>query len=192
MACSKAHPDSGERWDSVSDSADDFVDDTGSWIRIIIQTAFFVVHLEPGSPIDPVEGGINHSRAANYLEQLVELTALADAHQHRLTLMLSPQWASYLISSECDMRLLTATTGAMAYGSASHSRCIELIREMEMMGHEMALHHHPLEAASGWDGLRTRISGRLIETRRGWTWFIVRMGAVSWGQTRSTWGPWRT
>ena len=152
-ACSKAHPDSGERGGSASDSGNDVVDDTGVLDSDHgIQTAFFVVHLEPGSPVDPVVGGINHSRAETYLEQLVELTALADTHQHHLTLMWSPQWASYLMSSECDSRLLTDKTGALAYGSTSHSRCIDLIREMEGTGHEMALHHHPLEAASGWDG----------------------------------------
>ncbi|MGC6494533.1 MAG: hypothetical protein ACON5B_16985 [Myxococcota bacterium] len=114
--------------------------------------AIFVVHLEPGAvPVDTLKGGPSLQRPALYWPALLDLVALADAYGHKLTLMLTPQWARYILGGTCTMptEARDATAGTAGDMSAT---CLDAVREMEAHGHEIAVHHHPVTAPAGWDG----------------------------------------
>lgn len=85
---------------------------------------FLAVHHEPGP--DPR----STAYAARYWPSLVELVAAADAHGHRLTLLLNPQWAAFVL--EDPARLAQ-------------------VRAWEGKGHEVGLHSHG-PSMNAWNG----------------------------------------
>lgn len=93
-------------------------------------TAFIAIHLEPG--VDP-RTTIYQDK---YWSSLVDLVALADTYNLKLTLEFTPQWASYVLA---DSSKLT------------------LVRSWEAEGHEIAVHHHGPHYASTWDGYTNQV-----------------------------------
>lgn len=113
--------------------------------------SIMVVHLEPGAmPTDPITGLPNTTRASNYFRDLLSLIELADDHAHKITIMFSPQWAYFVSSSACTLPAVGAAP--YEYQGTTPSDCTALFHAIEAHGHEIALHHHPLDAPSGWDG----------------------------------------
>ena len=108
---------------------------------------YFAIHLDPGgSPATPA-GEPNHARGLDYFDDLVSLVKAADEGGHKLTLMFTAQWASYVLSGEC-----TWPPAVLSYQGSQYSTCLELVRAFEAKGHEIAFHHHPKDAPSSWDG----------------------------------------
>jgi len=118
-----------------------------------IQYAYMPIHMEPGNqPVDPVTGTINFDRPKTYFKDMVKVVEAADVYGHHLTLMFNPQWAAYIVDPSCELPLDDSPGPEYAYQGTDHSDCLSLIRAMELQGHELALHHHPLTAPSTWDG----------------------------------------
>lgn len=85
---------------------------------------FIAIHCEPGS--DPLSTGY----AALNWPSLVDLVGSAATHNMKLTLLMNPQWAKYIIEDE---------------------HRLALVRVWELNGHELGLHSHGPHMNS-WNG----------------------------------------
>ncbi len=89
-----------------------------------VNTAFVSIHMEPGSNPSTTD------YPALHWTDLVNLIALADNYNVKLSLVFNPQWATYILSDEEKLTLL---------------------RSWEANGHEIGLHHHGPHHG-GWNG----------------------------------------
>ena len=90
--------------------------------------AFFAVHLEPGKP-SVVDQAPNPERGHRYFRDLARLVESADDYDHKLTLMFTPQWGTYVASAMCVMP--DDGDGDMAtyaYQGTEVSSCLELVQ----------------------------------------------------------------
>ncbi len=86
-------------------------------------TAFISVHMEPGNKEIP-------NWPETYWPDLINLIALADDYNVKLTLAFNPQWGTYILAD---------------------NQRLALLRSWEENGHEIALHHHGPHHAN-WNG----------------------------------------
>ncbi len=115
--------------------------------------AYMAIHLDPGSPaVDLFSGEISHARAEEALPWLAALVLAADVDGHRLTLMFTAQWASYVQHPDCVVPDDGDGDEQYEYLGAEYEDCLDLIRAYEAAGHEIAMHHHPITAPATWDG----------------------------------------
>ncbi len=115
--------------------------------------AIMPIHLDPGAPArDRITGLPNTTRPESYFRYLIDITEKADEYDFKLTLMFTPQWAQYITSSACELPSGSPPTDRFEYRSETPSDCLELVHAFATHGHEIAMHHHPLDAPSGWDG----------------------------------------
>jgi len=143
--------DSSEADDDTISDDDTGDDDTGAGAGI--EYAYMAVHLDPDTPpADPSTGAVNETRASTYYPSMVELVELADVHGHELTLMFTPQWAVHTTSVACQVPADGDWDGQYEYLGVEYGTCLSLVQAFEANGHEIALHHHPLDAPAGWDG----------------------------------------
>ena len=89
-----------------------------------INTALISIHMEAGSNPSTTDYPALHWR------DLVNLIALADEYNVKLSLVFNPQWATYILDDEEKLTLL---------------------RSWEANGHEIGLHHHGPHHG-GWNG----------------------------------------
>ncbi|MBI5002103.1 hypothetical protein HZC31_01845 [Candidatus Woesearchaeota archaeon] len=92
--------------------------------KYTINTAFISIHMEPGSNPSTTD------YPALHWTDLVNLVALADEYNVKLSLVFNPQWATYILDDEEKLTLL---------------------RSWEANGHEIGLHHHGPHHG-GWNG----------------------------------------
>ena len=64
----------------------------------------------------------------------------------------SPQWASFFVDATCNALLSGPAADTYAFGETRYANCLDLVRAVEASGHEIAVHHHPVDAPSTWDG----------------------------------------
>jgi len=139
--------------DSAGDDDDAADDDSADDVDAGIAHAVMVVHLDPGNPsVDPNSGLINPERPMAYLPTLVDLVELADGGGHKLTLMFTGQWASFVQQPVCPVPDDGDGDDPYEYLGTEYGDCLSLIRAFEAHGHEIAMHHHPFDAPAAWDG----------------------------------------
>jgi hypothetical protein len=150
--------------DATGDDDDDVADDDSSAgddddTSPPIARAYMAVHLDPGSPaVDLYTGEISHARAVEALPFLAMLIAEAEARDHRLTLMFTAQWASYVQHPDCVVPDDADGDGQYEYRGLEYADCLDLMRAYEVTGHEIAMHHHPITAPATWDGYTDLLS----------------------------------
>lgn len=98
--------------------------ETNTIEQYTIDTAFISIHMEPGSNPSTTD------YPALHWTDLVNLIALADEYDVKLSLVFNPQWATYILDDEKKLTLL---------------------RSWEANGHEIGLHHHGPHHG-GWNG----------------------------------------
>ncbi len=143
---SDADTDTDADSDADTDADSDTDADTDTEVDGLV-LAYFAVHLDPASAVDPISGEINSSRPSAYIEDLLDLVVAADAYEHRLTLMFTPQWAAWILDPASSF-----PSESVIYDHSTHTVPLNLVRAFEAKGHEIAIHHHALTSPASWDG----------------------------------------
>jgi|GEM_PF-1396795 hypothetical protein len=94
---------------------------------------FIAVHLDPVMAVGEQDTTLRPDR---YWKSVVDTVAAADEYGQKLSLLMNPQWGSYLLENQV---------------------LLNLAREWEVGGHELGMHYHGPEMSTKWSGYSNQL-----------------------------------